>query len=113
MPRQKLCEIIALYGRSVCDDPRRCRSLLMDLCGDYRGEINVLVSALEERVAADLQMASSVPFEVLVAQLTKRLYENRGIAEDFAQWGVVSWALALGLLSKEAAERHNPRSKDR
>ncbi len=44
VPRQKLSEILSRYGQSVCDDPKRCESLLLDLCGEHRREIFVLVS---------------------------------------------------------------------
>lgn len=45
-PREKLCEIIATYGRAVCDEPRRCEGLLKDYCSEYKREVFVLVSAL-------------------------------------------------------------------
>lgn len=35
-PRQKLRELIIEYGRSLCDDPRRCEALLKDYCGQYK-----------------------------------------------------------------------------
>ena len=71
-PRGTLCELIATYGRALCDDLRRCEALLRDLCGTHRREIHVLVSALRERVAADLLAASEgVPREVLRARLTQ------------------------------------------
>ena len=31
--RQKLCELIVEYGRSLCNDPRRCEGLLKDYYG--------------------------------------------------------------------------------
>ncbi len=59
LPRQKLRELITQYGRSLCDDPRRCEALLKDYCGQYKREIFVLVSALKNRVAEDLINASA------------------------------------------------------
>lgn len=53
-PRQKLRELIVEYGRSLCDDPRRCEALLKDYCGQHKREIFVLVNALKNRVAEDL-----------------------------------------------------------
>ena len=53
-PRQKLRELIMEYGRSLCDDPRRCEALLKDYCGQYKREIFVLVNALRNRVVDDL-----------------------------------------------------------
>lgn len=100
-PRQKLRKIVA-YDRSVVEDPRRCRALLLDLCGDQRREIRALVLAVEERVAADLRDRSAqVPAAVLVPQLTRRLVDDCGLAADVARWAVESWALALGVLVVE------------
>ncbi len=74
LPRQKLKEIIIQYGRSLCDDPRRCEALLRDYCGQYRKEVSVLVNALRENIPTDLlsSQSSSMP-SVTVARLTKRL----------------------------------------
>jgi len=103
LARQKLCEIIAYCdaitaktGRDVLNDSRLCRALLLDLCGEYKREISVLVVAMEERVVAALQAPQpGVPAELLLARLTKRLVDNRALTEDAARWAVESWALAL------------------
>jgi tricorn protease-like protein len=100
-PQQKLREIILQYGRSLCDDPRRCEALLRDFCGQYRQEVSVLVSALKERVAADLLASPhSVPSAILLARLTKRLQDDLGLTQEAARWAVESWALALGVISE-------------
>ncbi|MBA2341103.1 MAG: hypothetical protein H0V88_11955 [Pyrinomonadaceae bacterium] len=104
VPRQTLREIVAKYGRTVCEDPKRCRGLLRDFCGSYRREINVLVGALEERVGVELlavrEGRSSMPREVLLSRLTKRLEDNLALTEGAARWAIDSWALALGVLSE-------------
>jgi hypothetical protein len=106
IPRQKLCEIITEYGRAVYEDPQYCKGLLLDLCGENKREINVLITVLEERVVAELLWASeSVPQEVVLARLIRRVCENRGLAEDAARWGVESWALALGRRREEHARQ--------
>jgi hypothetical protein len=105
LPKQKLREIILQYGRSVCDDSQRCEALLRDYCGQYRGEISVLVNALKEKVAADLLSSqNTVPLEVLLARLTQRLQDNLYLEKEAARWAVESWALALGVTA-------NPESK--
>jgi hypothetical protein len=96
--RQKLIELVGRFGSELCDDPRRCEALLRDVCSEEKREIFVLVSAVRERVGADLlNCAANIPAEVLFARLTKRLHENLGLGEDLARWGVETWALALGI----------------
>ena len=91
-----------MYGQSVVDDPRRCKALLLDYCGQHRREIFVLNAAQEERVANDLQdIKGGIPLPVLVAQLTRRLVDNRAIATDAAHWAVDAWAYALHLTDDE------------
>jgi len=73
---------------------------LRDFCPEYKREVNVLISALKERVAAELMTASdAIPEELVLERLIRRLYDNRGIAEEFARWAVESWAIALGFIS--------------
>ncbi|MDS4021533.1 MAG: formylglycine-generating enzyme family protein [Candidatus Competibacter sp.] len=98
LPRQKLRELIVQYGRSLCDDPRRCEALLKDYCGQYKREIFVLVSALKNRVAEDLiNVSAGVPLALVVGRLIQRLEDELGLAENAARWAVESWALALGV----------------
>jgi len=110
LPRQKLCEIIAKYGQSLCDEPRRCEGLLRDFCGEHKREINVLVGALRERVAIDLiSSPANIPSEVLLARLTKRLQDDLALSEDAARWAVESWALALEVISSAECETGIPK----
>jgi len=100
-PRQKLRELIIEYGRSLCDDPRRCEALLKDYCGQYKREIFVLVSALKNRVADDLlKTSASVPQPILLARLNKKLVEELAMTAEAAHWTVESWALALGVIAQ-------------
>ncbi len=115
-PRQTLRLIINKYGHDLCGDKRRCEGLLKDLCGEYRREINVLTSALEERVPLDLlAAATSMPHELLLSKLTKRLEDNLGLTGEASDWAVNSWALALGILTEaevEARERKEKKQND-
>ena len=107
LPRQKLCELIAKYGESLCDEPLRCEGLLRDLCGQYRLEVNVLIDAIKERITTDLRSSSdSVPLEVTLARLTKRFQDHRGATSETARWVVESWALALGKISVHDLGKH-------
>ncbi len=102
LPRQKLAEMIAKYGRDLADDPMRCQGLLRDLCpSECKLEINLLVSALREGVPTDLLASSATPKEVRFALLRKRLQENLGLADESARWAVESWATAMGIATPE------------
>ena len=96
--RRTLCDLIDKYGADLCDAPRRCEGLLRDFCGRYRGEIKVLVDALEEGITTDLRSSHSVPQEVVQGRLVKRLQENLLLTEEVAKWAVESWAIALNKL---------------
>ena len=101
LPRQKLRELIIEYGRSLCDDPRRCEALLKDYCGQYKREIFVLVSALKNRVAEELiNSPAGVPPALLLGRLIQRLEDELGLAENAARWAVESWALALDIFDQ-------------
>jgi len=95
-PRQIVCDLIATHGAALCGDISRCEGFLRDYCPHDRGKVNVLVSALKERVVADLlSRSASVPIELLLGRLAKRLEDHCLIREDMAQWAVETWALAL------------------
>ncbi|MBA3335803.1 MAG: hypothetical protein H0T08_09380 [Acidobacteria bacterium] len=112
VPRQTLRQIIAKYGQDVCSDARRCEGLLKDLCGEYRREINVLVNALEERVPLDLLAAgNSIPRELLLGKLTRRIEDNLGLTPEAALWAVDSWALALGILTDAEVSEKEKKQK--
>jgi len=99
LPRQKLRELIAEYGLSLCDDPRRVEAMLKDLCGQHKREIFVLVSAMKERVVEDLRNSqATAPNSILLPRLAKRLHDNQGMVEEVATWAVESWAWVLGFL---------------
>lgn len=105
LPRHTLSRIIAEHGRGICDAPKRIEALLRDLCGSHRREINIIIGALDDRVAADLIAAgNSMPRDVLLARLAARLRDNLAYQPEAARWGVETWAVALGILSE--AELH-------
>lgn len=102
LPRHTLARVIAKHGRGICDAPKRVEALLRDLCGAYRREINIIMGALEERVAADLIAASNTagPRAALLARLAARLRDNLAYTPEAARWAVETWAFALGILSE-------------
>lgn len=79
--------------------------MLRDLCGQNRREINIVIGALDERVAADLIVKHRVvPRDVLLAQLAQRLQDHLALTPDAALWAVETWAFALGVLSEQDLE---------
>ena len=112
LPRRILRQILAKYGKEICSDARRCENLLKDLCGSHRREINILVSAIEERVPLDLLAANrSMPAELLLTRLEKRLEEQTAITAEAARWAVESWALALNVTTGAEMEAREMRAK--
>jgi hypothetical protein len=100
--REKLCQVVARYGRGICDDHRRCEAVLRDVCADQKREVWALVSVVREGVGAELLGSdSSIPAELRVSRVTKRILENVGLAEDLARWAVGSWAIALGAIKAD------------
>jgi len=112
IPREKLAEIIRMYGQVVSEDPRRVEALLRDLCPQHTKEINLIVGAARQQVPSDLLSASSTqPFGLLAGRLRRHLSDELAITEKAAQWTVECWALALGKvqpsqLSGAAAKAH-------
>ena len=105
-----LCWILAKYGKDICSNARRCEGLLNDLCGSYRREINVLVNAIEERIPLDLLAgAASMPLELLLTRLEKRLEEQTALTAEAARWAVESWALALNLATESQIQTRRKR----
>ena len=109
MPRQQLHYIITHYGRSICDDPKRCEALLKDLCPQQKREIFLLVGALREGVAKELLKPNQLlPMETVISRLSQKLYDELGFDIGLAQWAVESWALALGVKFNSVAIAPSP-----
>lgn len=111
-PRQILRRILAKHGKEIAGNAERCKGLLNDLCGAYRREINILVTAVEERIPLDLLAAArSIPTALLLTRLEKRLADQTGLTLESARWSVESWALALGVATDaEIADRESKQS---
>ena len=110
LPRQKLKLIIARYGVALYDDPKRCEAFLRDFCGQYRKEINLLINAQKEKIPAELlnSQNSSLPINLTIARLIKRLEDNLAIKPEAAKWSVESWALTLNLITEAEIVTEKP-----
>ena len=101
LPSEKLIQIIKDNGVSITNNPQQCKAFLLDYCGEYRLEINVLMSALQEGIVKELcNIIQGIPLESILAKLRQQLETNLGIREDIAQWAVESWAIALGIIKE-------------
>lgn len=98
MPRQVLAELVKRFGAELINDHRRCKSLLHDALGDRSGrEMFILMDVVERGIALELSlMPRHSATDALLGRLSHRLSMQRGISIDLADWGVESWAIALG-----------------
>lgn len=95
---QKLQEIISNYGKEICLNRQRCKSLVKDLFPELKLETNLLIVAMDmDTVARLLDNQTAIPSEILIPQLIKHLQENAGISQNNAEWAVNTWAFALGI----------------
>jgi hypothetical protein len=97
IPRAKLAELIAAFGVSLVDDPRRCEALLRDKCPHNPREVHVLVQAQLVQAPQQLQAASGA-IRARIGQLIQQLHNERGVDLALAEWAIVTWALALNLV---------------
>jgi hypothetical protein len=111
LPRQKLVELLAKQGPKVYEDPQRCRALLREQCGAFKGEIKLLVDAITEQVPAELLTApQGVPAEQLLGRLAAQLQENLDLSPADARWAVETWALALKVIPAPLTPTPTPES---
>lgn len=104
LPRQTLVEIVT-REKSLYQEPQRCEALLRDLCSGHEREINLLVSALKQGIAAKLldSQRVTIPYNISSARLIKQLEDTLSLTRVGAKWAVDSWALALGIISDKDA----------
>ena len=96
--RQKLRESVAGHGPLTGEGAQSVREALAGLGREYRREAFALAAALDADVpSALLQSPRGVPLEAVLSDLTRRLCDDTGLAEEAARWAVAAWAEALGL----------------
>jgi tetratricopeptide (TPR) repeat protein len=107
--KEKLRELIRTQGKQILHDKNKFTSLMLDLClGTNRREINILATALSEKIPQDLLYCDSKSLtRELKANLSSRLENETGLNTNAANWAVITWAEALGMLTGE-----NPEIKD-
>jgi len=91
VPRQVLLQIVRQFGRDVLYDARRCRALMLDLCGGHKAEVNLLEMALREEVIRHyIASVPHVPRALVVARLVQRLRDGYYVPEEAARWAVTA-----------------------
>ncbi len=93
--------LINQYGFELCEDPKRCRALLLDYCGQCKREINALDMALQKGVPAALQSSPKSTLSLTRDRLAKKMFNELGLVEDISHWAVQTWSYALGLSDEE------------
>jgi Tol biopolymer transport system component len=94
---QALSELVRKHGQGLCDDPLLLRSLLNGYCPELEGEVNVLVTAAEHRLVAELRNSSTgLPWSVVSGSLARRMVDELGVDESAARLAIETWGIALG-----------------
>ena len=96
-----LKELIRKYGTSLCNDPKRCRALLLDYCGGYKKEVNVLLMALNYGAPSVLLSSHDFPIKIVYKRLSKEMSNELGMTVGVSYWSIETWGYALGLDSEE------------
>ena len=99
-----LKKLIASHGTVLCTNWSRLEGLLCDHIGQHRREINILVTAAKQGIAEELLRVSSQVDPLLFNRLVRRLHEETGIAERFAEWAVNTWMIVLEKNVQSAAD---------
>jgi len=104
-PREELTRIVSTCGREIVSDPRRTEGLLRDTCASCGREVFILASVQKKNIPGELlALAPSVPREILLRRLAERVVKELGFAPEHAIWAVVSWAIALGVITPVEAK---------
>ena len=87
-PRQVLKRLLAQYGPALCDQPGRCRGLLLDeLRGSCEAEVNTLLLTLQYSMVQDLRAAvGTLPPALLLQQLVQKLRRRVPLDETATRW---------------------------
>ena len=100
--RQKLYEIIEIYGKSIYYEDKKLEGLLKDFCGEYKKEINLIMLAVRSKIALEmLDFNSNGHIEIILPQLTKRLADDYSINQNSAKWVIDSVSISLKLIKMD------------
>jgi hypothetical protein len=92
-----LIKIRKIHGESVFDNAGKLKSMLADYAaGRYKGEIRILLIAVDDGLPTKLRNSSDLSGAEL-RQHAAYFSRTYGLAEDAANFVVNAWARALGL----------------
>src|SRR5262245_60446924 len=94
--RHTLCDLVAVQGNVLRDDPKQFESLLWLAAGEDTRGMFALVHALDQRIPhALISLTGDWQAPGVVEQLARRLIDRVGVAEAEARWAVQAWAEAM------------------
>jgi len=95
---QVLDELIGIYGKSLCKDERGLRALLVDRVPQYQIEINLIVLAVEQGIALEINELPTKITSDLFNKYVNQLMTMYSMIEDSADWCITVWCSVFGRL---------------
>jgi hypothetical protein len=101
--RTRLCEILQHLKRQgdTTINYKKVKGLLLDLCGEHRTEINILVLAIAEGFVKRLVECPAIPAAIRVKSAASNFTRDFAVPDAVALWAINSWALALKIIDTE------------
>src|ERR1700756_247498 len=88
--RQKLCDVIANYGSTICSPPRTCNMVLGQQCAEFPAEKDLLLRALDRGAVTGIMKAPvGGPWDE-----EAKTVAGSSVAPADARRAVESWAIA-------------------
>src|SRR4051794_10311113 len=104
-PRHMLANLLQKEGVGLVDDPQRIKAHLLDACPESRTETELLVAGAADGLAARLARSSDTVFrDGEIARAVADLKRTRRLDRAAAEWVVLSWAWALGVIDEEPSD---------
>lgn len=85
------------YGENAFDNTRRLKGLLADHLLDKANEINIVISAIEDGIPAELKRSDPRECDITISRMTERLEANRGVRGEIARSAVMAIAYGMNL----------------
>lgn len=95
--RDILKRLINDYGEELPNDKRRFRALLNDYCENrWHQEVNIISHLFTLSLFIETLKNRNIPFDDRdYRRFVIKAYQELGMAEELAEWGIIIWAEAL------------------